>query len=67
METVCGFFKDSDGFLSYGRLASAFCCGSALLCGLRGKHDLVGTFLTTGVAFYTASKAQQAVTNVFGK
>lgn len=67
VDKVCDFFRDSDGCLSYGRLASAFCCGSALLCGLRGRHDLVGTFLTAGLGFYTASKAQQAVTNVFGK
>ena len=67
MDKVCDFFRDSDGCLSYGRLASAFCCASALLCGLRGKHDLVGTWLTAAFSFYGASKAQQAVTNVFGK
>lgn len=67
MDKVCGFFQDSDGCLSYGRLASAFCCASALLCGLRGKHDLVGTFLTAAFSFYASSKATQAVTNVFGK
>ena len=67
MDKLCGFFQDSDGCLSYGRLASAFCCASALLCGLRGKHDLVGTFLTAGLAFYSVSKGQQTLTNIFGK
>lgn len=67
-EIVCGFFRDdATGCPSYGRLASAFCCVSALVCGLAGRHDLVSTWLTGGIAFYTISKGQQAVTNVFGK
>ena len=67
MDKVCDFFRDSDGCLSYGRLASAFCCASALLCGLRGKHDLVSTWITGAMAFYTVSKGQQTLTNIFGK
>lgn len=67
MENKCGFFRDdATGCPSYGRLASAFCCVSALVCALAGK-DYVGTFLASGASFYLISKGQQAVTNIWGK
>lgn len=68
MEKRCGFLiDDATGCPSAGRLLSLLCFGSATLFGILGKHDLVGTFLTAAFSFYFGAKAQQAVTNVFGK
>lgn len=55
-----GFFTDSDGNRSYGRMASFCLVLGAIVLGLFGRMDPIATFLTTALGFYAASKATQA-------
>ena len=55
-----GFFRDSTGAKSYGRLASFLLVIGGIILGLAGRD--YGAMLTAAVGFYTASKLQQAYT-----
>lgn len=55
-----GFFRDSAGAKSYGRLASFMLVIGGILLGLAGRD--YGAMLASAVAFYATSKAQQAYT-----
>lgn len=55
-----GFFKDSTGNRSYGRLASFMLTLGGIILGLAGRD--YGAMLTAAVGFYAASKSVQAYT-----
>lgn len=61
----CGFFHDSTGARSYGRLASFLLVLGGILLGVAGRD--YGAMLTAAAAFYAASKANQSVSEVWGK
>jgi len=56
----CGFFHDSTGARSYGRLASFLLVLGGILLGVAGRD--YGAMLTAAVGFYAASKSAQAFT-----
>lgn len=60
MNKPLGFFRDSSGNRSYGRLASFLLVLGGILLGLVGRD--YGAMLTAAVGFFTASKLQQAYT-----
>lgn len=60
MSNRYGFFQDSTGNRSYGRLASFLLVLGGILLGLVGRD--YGAMLTAAVSFFTASKLQQAYT-----
>jgi len=53
-----GFFHDSTGARSYGRLASFLLVLGGILLGVAGRD--YGAMLTAAAAFYATSKANQA-------
>lgn len=53
-----GFFRDSTGNRSFGRLASFILTLGGILLGLAGRD--YGAMLTVAFGFYSASKLQQA-------
>lgn len=55
-----GFFRDSTGAKSYGRLASFVLVIGGIILGLAGRD--YGAMLASAVAFYAASKATQGYT-----
>lgn len=57
-----GFFYDSRGSKSYGRLASFVSLCGGIIVALAGRLDALTPLLTAAVSFYAASKAQQAYT-----
>ena len=58
MNKPLGFFRDSSGDKSYGRLASFLLTLGGIILGLVGRD--YGTMLASALGFYAASKAQQA-------
>lgn len=58
MRGPSGYFQDSDGNWSYGRLASFLLVLGGIICALAGRD--YGAMLTAAVGFYASSKAQQA-------
>ena len=56
----CGFFHDSTGARSYGRLASFLLVLGGILLGVAGRD--YGAMLASAVAFYSASKLHQGYT-----
>jgi len=61
----CGFFHDSTGARSYGRLASFLLVLGGILLGVAGRD--YGAMLTAAVGFYATSKSVQSVEAVWGK
>lgn len=57
MTEPLGFFKDSQGNRSFGRLASFILCLGGIILALAGKD--YGAMLASAFGFYTASKLQQ--------
>lgn len=60
-----GFFYDSRGCKSYGRLASFMLTIGGIILGLAGRD--YGAMLTAAVGFYATSKSVQSVEAVWGK
>ena len=60
MKTPLGFFQDSAGDRSYGRLASFMLVIGGIISALLGKD--YGAILTAAVGFYVTSKSAQAFT-----
>lgn len=58
MKTGFGFFKDSTGNRSYGRMASFCLVIGGIFLALAGRD--YGAMLASALAFYATSKAQQA-------
>jgi len=60
MKTGFGFFRDSTGNRSYGRMASFCLVIGGIFLALVGRD--YGAMLASALAFYATSKAQQAYT-----
>ena len=61
----CGFFHDSTGARSYGRLASFLLVLGGILLGVAGRD--YGAMLASAVAFYASSKVNQSINEVWGE
>lgn len=60
MKAGFGFFRDSTGNRSYGRMASFCLVIGGIFMALVGRD--YGAMLASALAFYATSKAQQAYT-----
>jgi len=65
MKTGFGFFRDSTGNRSYGRLASFVLVLGGIILGFGGGG--YGTMLSAALGFYISSKGTQAIESVWGK
>ena len=70
-----GYWYDSDGNKSYGRVASGYCVVAAVACFVAGIMvptlagyclSAMSAFLWSAAGFYGTSKGQQAVKYVVG-